>query len=466
VLRRYEQLLGVAPSHLIAVADWAYRKASHLAGPPVLDRGLDPANPQVNDRTGQLLDQALSADLMTGPDWAELTSHLAILPAAFLYPRASWADLAERLLAELLIADGTAWLSRTEGLARLIAHPRGRPPIIAACAALVADPASQLVIEPLAIFDLTAKRDINQHMLAQLVHLASRRAPGRALAVGEKDPRWRLRPAQSRGLADTATDLITMTDPHNEARHLAAELLRRAATGQLGPACDRLRRAIGPTTQSLLIRAQPSIPATATQVIARVLAATIARMPRQPPAHTDPMLSRLLGDLLFSPNQNQRLIAGQFIAATPYREPVGAALAAELATAPAAHTVALTTALLAAIPFVGHPADRPIVERFVTAAGLAAPITDTAAWTIGHIPGHSDEQFWLTAIEIHVRAWQHTRNPTSISALRGLTHALGIGCHHDLLRTFCADTRLPAPARVAVDWWLNMPARIHASAAQ
>src|SRR5215472_5222259 len=42
VLRRYEQLLELAPGRLTAIADWAYRKASALPGPPVLSRGLDP----------------------------------------------------------------------------------------------------------------------------------------------------------------------------------------------------------------------------------------------------------------------------------------------------------------------------------------------------------------------------------------------------------------------------------------
>ncbi len=132
VVRRYEEMLGLPYGRLLAIADWAYRKASDAAGSPVLHRGLDPADPHMHDRTHELLDQALSAGLMTGMDWDELTSHLAALPTAFLHPRAAWADLAERLLAELLISDGSAWLFRTEALARLMGHPRAGSPIIAA----------------------------------------------------------------------------------------------------------------------------------------------------------------------------------------------------------------------------------------------------------------------------------------------------------------------------------------------
>jgi hypothetical protein len=80
VLRRYEQLLGLPPGRLTAIADWAYRKASALPGPPVLSRALDPADPRVYDRTEQLLEQALSAGLMAGRDWDELTACLAAFP--------------------------------------------------------------------------------------------------------------------------------------------------------------------------------------------------------------------------------------------------------------------------------------------------------------------------------------------------------------------------------------------------
>ncbi len=469
VLRRYEELLGLAPHRLVAVADWAYRKASAEIGPPVLGRGLDPADPQVLDRTERLLEQALSADLMTSADWDELTGYLVVLPTAFLYPRSAWADLAERLLAELLIADGFAWLSRIEALSRLMADPRVRPAIIAACGSLAADPASQVIIEPLTILDMTADYDANRHVLAQLADPASDRAMrGALLSSLEKIRRRHFRPPQLRSLAVAAADMLSVTSLHTEARNVAAELLRHAPAGQVGPAYERLRGSTDPTTRSILTYGQTALPRTAGQVVARVAATAVAQLPASAGADpdSDPMLSLLLGELLFGPNQNERLLAGLLLAATPYRDPVGAALATELATAPAAGMVPLTTAILTAMPFVGRPADRPIVERLVLAAGPVAPITDTATWIIGHIRGHSDQRFWLTAVGTHSRAWQRTRSPDSMSSLRGLIYALGIGRHHDLLRVLRADTHLPASARAAAGWWLNIPTRIHASAAR
>jgi hypothetical protein len=465
VVRRYEEMLGLPYGRLVAVADWAYRKASDSAGPPVLHRGLDPADPHMHDRTHELLDQALSAGLMTGMDWDELTSHLAALPTAFLHPRAAWADLAERLLAELLISDGPAWLFRTEALARLMGHPRAGSPIIAACAALASDPANQIVIEPLTILDLTADRDANRHVLRQVEHPVSDRSlRGALLAAIEKIPRRHFRAAALRSLAATAAELAAVAELHSEVRHLAATLLHQLPASQLGPAFERLSRAADPTTRDVLSYGQTASAVAAGRVVTRIGTAAATRMPRHPIAGPDPMLSHLLTELLFSPNQNDRLLAGLVIAATPYRDVVGAALATELAAAPTARMVPLTTALIAAMPHVGRSADRPTVEWFVTAPGLAAPISDTAAWMIGHVPGHSDRRFWSAAISTHTRAWQATRNPGAISALRGLTYALGIGGYDDMLDAIRADTRVPAATRAAARWWLNIPASIHASA--
>ena len=464
VLRRYEQLLDLPAGDLTAIADWAYRKAARRPGPPALSRGIDPADPRVHERAAQLLEQALSAGLMAGRDWDELTACLLEFPAAFVYPGTAWVELGERLLAELLITDGLAWLLRVEAVARLLGHPRARPPIVAACASLAADPACQVVIEPLAILDQTADQDASAHVLAQLANPTSDRAlRGALLAAVEKTFRRHFRPDQLCAIAVAVAGLLPAADPPGEADILAAELLRLAPVSQFSPVRDQLRRVSGSTTRAILAYGRTAPPEGSAAIVGRVLTAVTATMP-PPGAGPDSMLSRLVSDLLFSPNQNQRLFASRLIAATPYREPVGAALATELAAGTAAQPVALTTALLAAMKSVGRPADRPIVERFVRAPGLPAPVTDAAAWHIGHVPGRSDQRFWRAAIGVHRDRWQRTRSGASSSALRGLTYSLGIGQHADLLRAIDADTGLPGPVRTAARWWLNIPDRIKASA--
>jgi hypothetical protein len=465
VLRRYEQLLGLVPGQLTAVADWAYRKAAGNPGAPALGRGLDPADPRVHDRAGQLLEQALSAGLMAGGDWDELTACLVAFPAAFVYPGTAWADLGERLLAELLLTDGLPWLFRVEAFTRLLGHPHAGPPAVAACASLATDPACQIVIEPLAIMNQTADHDASVHVLAQLAKPTSDRAlRGALLAAIEKTSRRHFRPDQLRTIAVATAGLLPADDAPGEVGILAAELLRQAPVNRFGPARDRLGGSTGSTARAVLAYGRIASPAGSAAIVARVLAA----MPPSPRGDPKPdlMLSRLVSDMLFSPNQNQRLLAGQLIAATPYRDALGAVLAAELATGPVTQAVPLTTALLGAMPLVGRAGDRPIVERFTHAPGLAAPITDAAAWHLAHVPGRSDEGFWRTAIGAHRDRWQRTRSQDSVSALRGLTYCLGMGQHGDLLRAVRADTSLPGAVRTAARWWLGIPERVQASAAR
>jgi hypothetical protein len=462
VLRRYEQLLGVPTGHLLAVADWIYRKASSRIGPPVLSRRLRPETPLLHERAEELLERVLSAETMAGAQWEELTGLLAVLPTVLLYPRSAWAELAERLLGELLIADGMGWLNRTEALSRLMIHPAARRAVVAACGELAADPTNQVIIEPLTILDMTGERDANRYVLSQLAHPSSSRAlRGALLSSIEKVPRHHFRPPELHQLATAAADLLDDDDLYVEARQLAAELLRQTAGAGVSSVTDRLRRGADPVTRSILDFGQTAAPNSADQTVERVAAAASARLgaPRD-----DRMLHRLLSELLFSANSNDRVLAGFIVAATPYREPVGAALVTELSAAARSRAVPLVTAMLGAMPFVGRPADRGTVEEFLTAA-VPVPVAEAAAWALGHVPGRSDTTFWREAAQAHRRGWLTDRTRTADSTLRGLIYALGISGEEITLREIQMDTMLPAQARTAAGWWLRIPARTRASAA-
>jgi hypothetical protein len=105
-LRRYEELLNL-PSHtLVAVADVLHRTTSGVAGPSYLDRRIDGDAAEVRKRVEQLIDRARGSDRMTRHAWDELTQLLCHLPTVFLYPSTLWNDLVDRLVAEMIIADG------------------------------------------------------------------------------------------------------------------------------------------------------------------------------------------------------------------------------------------------------------------------------------------------------------------------------------------------------------------------
>jgi hypothetical protein len=467
VLRRYEQLLDLPPHRLIGAADWTYRQASCRPGPPVLGRDLDPADKRMHERIEQLLEQALSRELMTGAAWDELTSHLAVLPVVVLHPRTAWQELTERLLAELLIADGSAWLARTEALARLMIHPRARASIIAACGALAADTTNQVAVEPLTILDQVADPDANRHVLTQLRNPTGTHVLRGALrACVDKVARRHFTPTDLYSIAAVAVDLLTDADLDTEVRHLAAALLSQATAGDLGTVQARLREALDPTIRAVLVSGRTALPHHAAHILDRITTATLLGLRRPPPDGTDEVLARLLRELLFSPNINDVVNAGQLIAATPFDDPLGTAVAAELAAAPGARPVPLTRTLLEAMPWVGRPADRALVERFASSTDLPAPVVEAAAWRIGHVAGRSTDRFWRDAIRAHNRAWQRFRDPTSLSAVRGLIYALGVNRHHGMLETLVVDHTLPGSARAAARWWLDIPAHIHLSTCQ
>jgi hypothetical protein len=462
VLRRYEELLGVPPHQLLAAADWAYRETGNCTGRPVLDRGVDPTDPRILDQTEELLDRALSTELMSGADWDRLSSHLLVLPAVLLHPSQAWEHLAQRLLAELLIADGMAWMMRAEAMARLIAHPRTRGPIIDACASLVADPTNQVVIEPLTILDQTADRDANRHVVAQLSAPTSERVlRGALLACIEKVGRRHFTPDELRRVLCLATDLASAAAHDTEVRNLATHLCRLASPHTRGSSRDRLRRPIDPTTEAILSFGQTAPPASVDQITRRLLASVVSGLPRHPRSTTDPMLARLLGEVLFSPNQNERLMAAGLVAATPYRDHVASALATELSAALSAKRTPLIMAILAALPFVGRRSDRDAVERLVLASGLPPQVNEGAAWALGHIPGRSDGRFWTAAIEAHVKGPPPDKRRETA---QGLVYAMGMGREHRLLRTLRADLTQPASVRNAATWWLKIPRTIQSSA--
>jgi hypothetical protein len=462
VLRRYEELLELEPHHLVAVADWIYRDTTGSIGAPLLTRGIDPENPRVHQRIDELLERALSTDVMSGPDWDELTVYLSALPAVHLHPRQVWTELTERLLAELLVADGRAWLLRTEALKRLMANPRARAPIIAACGAVAADPTHQVVIEPLAILDMTRDPDANRHVLTQLRHPTSDRAlRGALLACLQKVTRHHFPPADLRLLTTTAADLLTIDDMHADTRQHAASLLRRVFS--TNPTLARGRRVTDPAVRAILTYGRTAAPATVDHVVDRLSAAVMAALPADRPVATDPMLSRLLRDLLYSPNSDDRLSAGQLIAATPLKEPVASALATELTTAVAARVPELAVSILAAMPFVGRPVDRVAIERFITVSDCSPAVAESAAWAIGHVPGRSDSRFWHAAIQTRLRG-HRPESAVNLSVLRGLVYGLGIGGERTTLDALRADPQTPRLIRTAAAWWLNIPTRISASA--
>jgi hypothetical protein len=205
-------------------------------------------------------------------------------------------------------------------------------------------------------------------------------------------------------------------------------------------------------------------PASAATLVDRVTLGAQAVLGPNPPAFTDDLLPTLIDEMLFDPVSDNRLYASLLIYATPYRQPVAAAVAAELAKPQVVGDVTLAGSMLSVLRVLGGPPQRPLIERLVLATGLPAAVPAAAARHIGHVGGSSVDAFWLTAIAMHGRRWRRHREKHSAAALHGLVYALGMARNNRLLTRIRDDQEAPPPVRDAARWWLGRPHRIAASA--
>jgi hypothetical protein len=448
------------------IADSLFRHATAGLSPSRLDRGIDPNASQVRVHTDSLLEQALSNDLMTGQDWDELTCLLSAMGQVFLRP-GDWADLVGRLLSEQLIASGWAWRQRNESMHRLLWLPCSRQHAISACAAVVRDSRSQVLLEPLAILDMADEPEVTGLLVEQLVNPTNDQAlRGALLASVTKIRRRRYSPDQLKRVVTAAVELLLDADSGDDAKPMAAELLRELPAGMRQRALGQLRRAsIGEGLLFHVVTSGRTRSAdTAHNMVARVAAGTVARMPGNVDGAADDMLALLIDELLHSPNLDVRLHAAQLVGATPWADRLADALCAELVKPATVRDAPAACAILAALPFVGALRHRRIVERLTCADGLPGPVVSAAAWTVGHLAGQSDSQFWGQALEKHRQAWQRQHTMQAVATLRGLVYSVGMAGERALLQAIAVDPKMPSPARVAARWWHNLPSFVSASA--
>jgi hypothetical protein len=199
-------------------------------------------------------------------------------------------------------------------------------------------------------------------------------------------------------------------------------------------------------------------------MVTRIAAATVAHMPDNVDSGPDEMLNQLITEMMYSPNSDVQLQASQLIGATPFAEPLADALCAELTKPAIARDVSPAIAIVAALPFVGAAAHRRLLEQIIEGDGLPAAVVSAAAWNIGHVHGHSDEQFWARALHRHHKVALRAGTADPTLTLRGLVYALGVSDHRHRLSAIVDDFALAPSARAAASWWRNVPNVIAVSA--
>jgi hypothetical protein len=404
---------------------------------------------------------------VTGADWDELTSYLAAAPQQMITPSSTWSDIAERLVAEMIVANGVPWMQRYEALSRLLAHPVGQQYAVAACASLAADRTNQVFVEIVSALDASPHPDASLHVIGQLTHPTNDRAQyGGLLACIRKLRYGHFSEPQVRRLVPIINELALDPVRYGDSQRLAAELLRRLPTDVSAAGRARLRQvATADRTLHMVLTAGRLTEVEAGQILTlRIVNAVVAAMPHDIPHFHDELLPVLIDEMLFSPVFDVRLYAAILLFGTPYRRPLAAALAAELGGHAAIVNVDMAHMMIEALRILGSVEQRPIIERLTTASGVPPSITVAATQAVGHIGGLSDNRFWQGAIDHHVELWHRTRSVTSVSALNGLIYGLGVTRNQMLLRLVRDNHHASTAVRAAASWWLNLPRSVYGSA--
>ncbi|MGW4492396.1 XRE family transcriptional regulator [Streptomyces sp. NPDC004376] len=447
-VRRYEELLGLPRNLLTATARTVWR---YLAPGPVLDTA--PAGPAARDLE-DLLEQAVSDDVMSGDDWDQLAEGICVRPDVVLMPSGTWYRLAERLVEEMVIADGLPWLLRFESLNRLLNHPRGARTVIAACAELAAGRARLTAVEIVCALDNCGHPDAAARVLAELTSPSGRLAHrGAVMACFRKVSYRHFDPGQVRLLTRALRD-IEDSGPVGD----QVEPLRR----HVAAAHPEHHRALLGRTPA---RAAPpgAVPASLEAAVRRVTARVRSVEPDG--AGGTGVLSALVGEALTSPVFDVRLYAAFLLAATPYRAALADACAAELARPAAIRDEEVAVPLLEALRVVGDQRHRALLQTLAVRPGVPRGTAYAAVRALGHVDaGHATDAFLREAVALHQATWLRGRDPVTAATLVSLVYALGMGARDDLLTEVRVRPDTLPEARTAADRWLGIAGHLRASA--
>lgn len=457
VLHRYEELLELPCDLLTATAHTVLRYSA-----PATLRQPALTGPVERRDLEQVLDAAFGGEVMTGRGWSDLSGGLGAAGDAALMPSRVWRELADRLLAEMVIADGVAWMLRFEALNRLLNHPIGGRETVAACTEYANDARNQAVFEVVCALDNTDRQDSTIWITDSIRFPANDRSRYGALAAGVRKARYgHFTPGQIRSLLRGFDDLVRDSRTTAAERSLAALILRELPTMHTIEArriLERIRRE-AEVAQALLEHGQPE------RHLARLLTArAIASQQRHLPGEHEQTFAVLVDELMCDPSPDVRLFTSCLLTATPYGSLLADAIAEQLGRASTLRDARIAVPLLDALRFLGHHRHRPLLERLILAPGLSPPIAAAAARHLGHVGTDSNPAFWAQALSLHLGGdhGRH-RSDSDASIVRDLIYALGRARRTDALKRLCLEPQLHQSARSAAAWWCAIPDLVYHS---
>lgn len=452
-VRRYEHLLGLETDSLTTLIDAVFR-VEGVAMPADTDSRADPDSDR--DRLDELLDRALGGGEITGTDWGRLTELIAARQELEFYPRHLWRDLADRLLDELVVAVGSAWLQRQEAMSRLLEHTTARQHAVAACIAFAEDPSTTAVIEPLSLLDVTADATANEYVLRQISRPDSDRAmQGALLAAIRKVSHGHFRDNEWSHLASSLSSTISDPALHPALAPLAVDVGRRL-TRRL-PNVKSLNRSLSAVTD--VHHTWPSRRSTGLQpahVASRRIAARAQSQLATDIDAGDEVLTELVGETLFGSNPDRRMVTSMLLGASPYRQPMAYAIldavTADLAGRGQTYPLA---ASLRAITQLNVDIHRPLIQDILVQPGFTAIARHAAAWATPFCTGQQSSEAWRKVLAVQVAAWREQPSELAEGIVHGVVQGIGTDGQRPLLVEIQNNPDLPLSARTTASWMLR-----------
>ncbi len=328
VLQAYEQALELRPGQLTSTVN-ALRRAFGGENLPAWMPVLDPRSADFHGRLDAIFERLLEDTPGVGSDWTALAQHIASTDVMYVHGPV-WRELTAKLIDEMVRSVGIAYLQRFEAVRLLLDQTLAEPWLLRATGDFLADPAVQVVNDPMGVLEVSRAPEAASVVLEQFVNSQSRAVVRGALgAVGVKLDDGAYSDEQIDVIARTALDrmeqadgtaigfeelVVTMPEP-------ARSRLLRASRGLVGH--EELAQAAA--------HGERFSPDTTRRMSQRIADKVKALLPASGLYDEDRMTPRLLREALFSARSNHMHYAAIALVGSPIRSEVAGALADEIA---------------------------------------------------------------------------------------------------------------------------------------
>ena len=435
VLVAYERALGLRSGQLTSVVN-ALRRALGGEGLPAWMPVLDSRSDGFHERLDSLFDNLLEGPA-TGPEWTALAHHIAATEAMYVHGRV-WQALSRKLVDQMARSVGIAYLQRFEAVRLMLEHRVAHPWLLQATGEYLADPAVQIINDPMGVLEVSPSPEAARVILDRLLTTQSEDVFSAAVDAAaikiqddfydreqiEQIERTLLRRVKTPGATAIGLEELIMALPeHSQARVV------HAARGVRGH--DSLAE--------IAAHGERFSPDTTRRVSQRIADTVRAQLPAGNLYDEDKMTPRLIREGLFAARSQRMHWASIALLGSPFRPHLAAALAEEIEGVGLDDPLAPRFSRL--LRYIAGPAQEEALLRWLPKA--PAEVARDVAITIGHLPSSRP----LDDMVALVRGDRTMRD-------RAVLYGLGMR-RADALDGIVSDDRQPAHVRAAAGWWLR-----------